>query len=241
MNEFSVTLLVLGLPGIICLFLTYKLIGRLQRSTIEVVFLVFLYSVLSYALVDLSGRLLNLLPCVNIENSAIAMLLTAGNHNPEPQTLLYAVFASIILAYFVSYTVRFNLINRVGQKINATKRYGDEDVWHYFHNAPEDQKNDGWVIVRDLKQGLAYYCYISTWSDSGMDRELTLSDASVFVSDTEEYLYDVQHLYISRNRDEIVIEIPPSDAKSKDKWQLNTEGKTEVQNEREKTTNGRYS
>lgn len=230
MNEFSITLLVLGLPGIVCLFLTHRLIGRPERSIIEIVFLVFVYSVLSYSLVDLSGIILNLLPCVNIENWVLTMLLTATK--PKAQTLLCAVVASIILAYLVSYTVRFSLVNKIGQKINATKRYGDEDVWHYFHNAPEDQKNDGWVIVRDLKQGLAYHCYISTWSDSGMDRELVLSDVSVFVSDTGDYLYDTQHLYISRNKDDIVIEIPPPGVESKKEWKLNSERKKEIQDER---------
>lgn len=117
-----------------------------------------------------------------------------------------------MLSYLLSYCTHYNIANRLGQKIRATNRYGDEDVWHFFQNAPDDQKNHGWVIVRDLKADLAYVCFISTWSDSGTEREVVLSDVSVYSNTTGDYLYDAKHIYLSRNRDDLMIEVPPAHA-----------------------------
>ena len=59
MTEFTAKLLILGLPGIICLFLSQKLLGGRKRSPTEVVLLVFLYSMLSYVLVSLCDAAAN--------------------------------------------------------------------------------------------------------------------------------------------------------------------------------------
>ncbi|MFO8055666.1 MAG: hypothetical protein R6V10_00025 [bacterium] len=122
------------------------------------------------------------------------------------------------MAYLISYAARFSIINRIGQKLKATKRYGDEDVWHYFHNAPDTQKNEGWVIIRDIKAELAYYCYISAWSDTGKNRELILSEVSVYTNDSSDFLYDAQHIYLSRNNDEITIEVPTPMAQNNNRY-----------------------
>ena len=219
MNEFSVIMLFLGLPGIICLYFKTKLNGKSNSNTIELIFEVFLYSVSSYLMLELIICLFNLLPCFDYKFSPINKLMGIIQGNKlEPKLLIFSSLSSIIFAYFLSYVLHYNLINLIGQKIKATKRYGDDDVWHYFHNAPDSQKNDGWVIVRDFKCQLAYYCYISTWSDSGSDRELVLSEVSIYDNNTAEYLYSLEHLYICRNNDELTIEIPPANAKMLEDW-----------------------
>ena len=211
MNEFTMTILVLGLPGIICYFLCHKLIGKPTRSTVESILLVFVYSVLSYTIVSLVDAGFNAAYGLNF-HSEIAQVFLSTKASVSAILLLQAVCAGILLAYILSYLAHYNVPNRIGQKINATKRYGDEDVWQYFHNSPDSEKNEGWVMVRDLKADLAYHCYISTWSDTGMDRELVLSDVSVYSNSTGDYLYDARHIYLSRNKDALVIEVPPANA-----------------------------
>lgn len=235
MNEFTVTLLVLGLPGIVCYFLCHKLIGKPQRSTMESILLVFVYSVLSYTIVSCVDAACNAGFGLGFQ-SDIASVFLKSNATVSPVLLIRSVCAGILLAYILSYLVHNNVPNRVGQKINATKRYGDEDVWHYFHNAPDSEKNDGWVMVRDLKADLAYHCYISTWSDTGLDRELVLSDASVFSNSTGEYLYDARHIYLSRNKDALMIEVPPANATDSEQYKGKQETKETKDDGQEVTT-----
>ncbi len=224
MTELTFTLLVIGMPGIICYFLTKKLIGRGQRTPIETVFLVFLYSVLSYSLLAFAEGAMSTFVGRGFKSDAIGIFL-----RKEPDirvgTLLKGVGAGVALAYLLSYCVHFNLVNLIGQKAKATKRYGDEDVWRYFHNARDREKNYGWVMVRDLRANLVYHCYISTWSDSGTDRELILSDVSVFTNDTAEYLYDAKHIYLARRRDDLMIEVPPENASELAEYRVDVAGR----------------
>jgi len=238
MTETTVKLLILGLPGIICYFLCHKLIGKPQRPVIEIVLLVFLYSILSYSLVFLSSPLTNY--AFNLESDIIIVTFLdlnqkkpikidqdqktpAGsfhkqNNEYEPENsknlffIFHAIFCGILLSYFLSYLKYYNVANIIGRTVKATERYGDEDVWEYFQKLPDSQKNNGWLIVRDLKTDLSYICQISTWSDSGLERELILYDASVYNNSTGEHLYDAQNIYLSRNKDDITIEVPIANA-----------------------------
>jgi len=211
MSEFTFSLIILGLPGIIIYFFSQKLISKIERSTIEIIFLIFLYSILSYALIGLIEGLFSQFKTGNFSSKTVSTVFTIKS-SIGISVILKGVIASIIMSYILSYGARFNFINRIGQKIKATLRYGDQDVWHYFNNAPVEQKNDGWVFVRDHKENLAYYCYISVWSDSGMDRELVISDVDVYSNDTSEFLYKTDHIYLSRRREDISIEVPPKNA-----------------------------
>jgi hypothetical protein len=215
MTDFTLQILILGLPGIICYFLCRKLIGKSQRSTVEIVLIVFVYSVLSYILAGFCDVAINAYLGLGFKVKSDFFNIVVGRKRDITGTELAEVAcAGALLAYLLSYCVHFNVVNLIGQWIYATKRYGDEDVWQYFHNTPDNEKNKGWLIVRDMKADLAYHCYISVWSDSGMDRELVLSDVSVYSNSTGEYLYDVKHVYLSRNKDDLMIEVPPPNAEN---------------------------
>ncbi len=212
--------LVLGLPGIICYFLCQKLIGKPKRTTINTILLIFLYSILSYLLLSIFHAQVN---CIagNGFNSDIIDVFTDGQKNITAVILVFASLSGVILAYLLSYLNHKTIVNRIGWKLKATRRFGDVDVWHYFHNS-EFWKTEDWVFIRDLKANLTYYCSITVWSDSGELRELVLNDVSVYTSDTGEHLYDTQHMYLSRNSDDLVIEIPPADAETIDIYKLSS-------------------
>lgn len=225
MTEQTFKLLILGLPGIICYFLCQKIIGKPKRTATNTVLLVFLYSILAYTLLSLFHSLYNYFTGIGFESDIINTVLDT-NQEISVLLLLAAALSGVILTYLLSYLNHFNIANRFGQWINATKRFGDEDVWHYFHNSSIGQKHD-WFIVRDLKADLSYYCNITAWSDSGENRELILYDVSVFSNSTAEHYYDTQHMYLSRMIDDLIIEIPPSNAENIENYKLCTKQKEE--------------
>ena len=208
-SEFTITVAVLGLPGIVCYFLTRKLSSGRSRNTLEVFLLIFLYSMLSYCLFAVVCSLCGLVSEMSSMPSILEVALSDEKELSSKQ-LMGGIGSGAALAYLLAYARRLGVANWVGQKIGATKRYGDEDVWEYFHNAPEKEKNDGWLMVRDHKCSLVYYGCVSVWSESGEERELVLSDVGVYSDEDGGFLYSAEHMYLSRARDDLTIEVPPA-------------------------------
>jgi len=102
-----------------------------------------------------------------------------------------------------SYFYRYKWLNRIGQNIGATIRFGDEDVWDFFHTSGDIKGN--WATIRDHKLSLIYFGWIQAFSDSGKDRELILREVDVYNS-AGECLYKTDVMYLSRKPDELTIE-----------------------------------
>ncbi len=61
--------------------------------------------------------------------------------------------------------------------------------------------------MRDKEKDLIYDGWVQAFSDDSKDAELLLRDVSVYKNSTGEGLYQIGMMYISRNRDDIAIEI----------------------------------
>jgi hypothetical protein len=215
-TEFTIQIIIIGIPGIFCYFIASKLIGKIGKDNVESFLAIFLFSILSYLFFGLSLSLYNYIFCKSVPNDIIQKIFI-NQKSVTANDILGATLTSFILAIVLSYLYRFNCLNRFGQKIGATFRYGDEDVWHYFHRAPEIEKNDGWIYVRDHKYNLIYYGYVSVWSESDKSREIILTDVTVYNNNDGAELYSSQHVYLSRNADEISIEVPKQQNISEEK------------------------
>jgi hypothetical protein len=113
-------------------------------------------------------------------------------------------FVGILLSFFLAYIINNKFLNRIGQFLNVTSKFGDESVWDFFHNKP---KKD-WVVVRDLKNDIMYYGWISIYSDYGNENdELILQNVVVYKNSTGELMYEVAEIYIAEKRENLRIEI----------------------------------
>lgn len=213
MTNETFRLLLLCTPGIICYFLCKVLIGPRQKTNVEHILEIFVYSIISYLILSLGEGLWSLLNYGSFDSDVFEVF--TGEKSLNPKIVSGAVASGVFLAIILSYVTNYNLFHRMCQKLRMTKRYGEEDVWHYFHNATDGQQID-WVIVRDYRVKLAYYGHIATWSDSGLTRELLLYDVDVYRNEDYKYLYSLQHLYLSRNAEDISIEVTPEDAETED-------------------------
>lgn len=120
------------------------------------------------------------------------------------QDPLFASILGIIVGFVASYFQRYKVINRLGRLLRATNRYGDEDVWEYFHNSPQTPE---WLIVRDHKTDLVYFGAIHVFSDTGKERELLMEDVDVFSNqEPVTKLYSVSSMYLCRAPHDLTIE-----------------------------------
>lgn len=205
LNVATLSVIFVGAPGVVCYFTLSKLIGRVGRSGFDVAILIFMYAVGSYVMYAYTARLADALGMTN--SAAQLTLASPVQMTPRATDVAGASIAGFILAYLLAYGYRFNLVNRIGQQIRATNRAGDEDVWHLFHNSSREPWSSEWIVVRDYRTGLQYFGAVSHWSESGEDRELLLMQVSVFSNSDGQKLYDCDHMYLCRNKDDLTIEI----------------------------------
>jgi len=119
-------------------------------------------------------------------------------------SFIWILFVAIIVSVIITYIVNNKIINRFGQYVNITTKYGDESVWEYFHNS----QNTDWVVVRDMKNDLMYFGWISIFSDDGSDLdEIILQDVTVYKNSTGEVMYKTSKIYIAGKREDFRIEI----------------------------------
>lgn len=219
MTEFTYSIIFLSIPGL----LAYYIIGQLTSgakgdSNVDKVLKIFVLSVFSYLFYGLLAATRNWI-CNESFSTSIFEDLISGNSLEIYEILGGAVFG-IILGFTFSFSKNKNYFHRFAQKYNITNKYGDDDVWTFFLNADfkelEQSENDEnsddsvhkWVFVRDLKERLLFYGYISVWSDTGSTRELVISNVEVFDNDDSTFLYKADHVYISCELDDIIIEVP---------------------------------
>ena len=213
-TEFTIQIIILGIPGILCYFIASKLVGKIGKDKFDVFLAIFLFSILSYFLYGIGTEVFNLLACSNTSNNILTKLLS-NQKNINASDILFATVSSFFLALIVSYLYNFGVLNKIARLIRATKRYGDEDVWHYFQNIYSPKITD-WFVIRNLKADLMYQGNVTAYSETEKDRELLIKDVDVYKNSTGEYMYSADEAYISIDRNDITIEINP-----KDKFEVN--------------------
>lgn len=110
-----------------------------------------------------------------------------------------SIFLGIIAILESTYKPGYRLF----QKLQISKKFGEIDVWGFALNS----KAIEWVTVRDLEFNLVYDGWISAFSDDGDNSgELLLRDVEVYRNTTEDFLYKIPALYISREKTKISLE-----------------------------------
>lgn len=205
-SAFLMRVVFLAVPGIVSYMLFRKLAGKTKCEKWEEWCQVVLFSLIIYGtygifvwffgFIGWSKGELAFCKAVLDENAAIVW-----------REIIIASLLGIPVAFIASAIHTYKLLNWVGRRISVTRRFGDEDVWDYFHNLSDIPEYE-WVIVRDHKVNLLYFGWIQAYSDSYKERELLMGDVSVCDNDSGEPIYEVERLYVCRNKYDITIEIP---------------------------------
>jgi len=98
----------------------------------------------------------------------------------------------------------YKLLNRFAKFLHITTKYGDENLYSYFLNA----KNVEEIYLRDIANNLTYHGLINSFSETAEFKEIVLSDVKVYNYTTSELAYTVDIVYLSRPKDQIIIEVP---------------------------------
>jgi hypothetical protein len=189
------------IPGFIWMKIHTRYGPKVEHTQFDQILNAFIFGVLSYAILYViywsNGWNLKL-----FELEADSKRLMQPEFFPE---ILWAAIIATVGGVLGLYVENYKLLTRLVQRINATKTYGDEDVWDFWFNSRS--KAADFVHFRDFEQRVTYAGIVETFSESGQLRELVLRDVIVYDFDGTE-MYKVPHLYLARDRTNIHIEFP---------------------------------
>ncbi len=202
LNLFIAQIAVIFLPGIMWAKIDARYAGKGTLSSLDFVISTFVFGVVAYAatflLYSVLGRPFYL---VDFKDAQDKTVLTGS--------IGFEIMAATVVGFLLSivwlYATNYKLLTRLLQTINATKRYGDEDVWDFTFNS--SQRSAQFVNVRDFDKKIVYTGLVSAFSESGKLRELTLYDVKLYDFEGN-FMFDVPRLYIARKPDDLHIEFP---------------------------------
>lgn len=195
-------LAVIFLPGIIWARLDAGYAAKVKPTAVEFLLRAFLFGVTTYAVEFLLfvafGHAFRIVDLAGAETQDIIS-------RDILREVLWALAIGSVLSVLWLYVSNYKLLTRVLQRIGATRKYGDEDVWDFTFNARAIAVE--YVHFRDFQNQSVYAGWVNTFSETDRLRELVLLDVIVYDFDGRE-LYRVPRLYLARAPDSIHIEFP---------------------------------
>jgi hypothetical protein len=210
LNELTVRLLFLFLPGIVCSLVVAHLTTHRELRPADHFIPSFLFGFLVYVLYSGTAAVWNRMLVLG---DLPPYDLIPGEGAPatgiSAQAILVSIVLAMALAFVMSALKNRKTLNRVARAFGVTRKFGDRDVWSYIMNSD----NLEWVVIRDRSKGLYYVGKPMLSSDEESARELILTSTAVHDYESGEELYVAGNVYFSFPNEGLVIELNPKERK----------------------------
>jgi hypothetical protein len=120
------------------------------------------------------------------------------------EAVIKAILASVLIGFICAGLDNYKIINRIGKFLRLTTKYGDENLYSYFLGA--DNVNE--VYFRDIPNNITYHGMINFYSETTDFKEIVLRDVKVYDYASSKFMYELDKVYLSRPKDDIIIEVP---------------------------------
>lgn len=197
-SELTLKLILILIPGSISCIIYERLTIHKQWGSFKFLTNAILFGAISYLLAQFIFSI-----CGKSEGLTAFWENLPSREIPY-KAILKASFVSLFVGLAASGIDHYKLINRFGKALRLTNKYGDENLYSYFLNA----RNVEEVYVRDIKNDLTYHGMLSSFSENDEINELVLWDVVVYKYSNSKELYRVDKLYLSKSKDDIIIELP---------------------------------
>lgn len=185
-DELGLRILYLLVPGIIAIGIIKAIGPRRPRSDFESGLQIFIYGIVSYALVGVFEGFALWIKSTASEKSVWQVIADSSAEiavlNPQsalnPRQIIFATLASIVLGCAVAKIQIHSLPHRLLRALRLTRRSNEVDIWEFALNSPDI---DSWITVRHHENDKVYQGWVRAYSDGGDERELLLADVKVYV------------------------------------------------------------
>lgn len=119
--------------------------------------------------------------------------------------IIFATLIGFVLSIIWIYASTHKWLSRFLQRIGATRRFGEEDVWEYTLNSSMPAVE--YVHFRDFENQFVYCGWVGAFSESEKLREIVLRNVKAYDFEGVER-FETPLLYLARKPESIHIEFP---------------------------------
>lgn len=197
-SELTIKLIIILIPGAIASKIYQRLTVKNKFPPFELLVNSVILGGLSYLITAF------IVDFCNNSNTLIEFWHNLPSKKIPYKDVLLACITSVFLGMIISAIDNYKVLNKFAKLIKVTKKYGDENLFLYFLNA--DNVNE--VYVRDKNSGFTYHGLIDSYSENNNYHEIVLRQVMVYDYETSVSLYELDKIYICKNKNELKIELP---------------------------------
>ncbi|MFW5895247.1 MAG: hypothetical protein ACOCT9_00735 [archaeon] len=205
LSGLTIKLIMILIPGAICTLIIERLTIHKNWTPLKFIVNVILLGSLSYLIYQLFITIPFWITGDPRDQKILDvwLQLTDKKEIPFDEVILGSVI-SIILGFISSAFIQYKILNKIAQGLRISDKYGDENLYTYFLNSPVTDE----VYLRDKENGITYHGIVDSFSENDHNKEIVLTNVTVYHSKTSTELYDLEKIYISSLNDNITIEVP---------------------------------
>ncbi len=203
LTGFTLRIILIFLPGIAAFMIVERLTSHEKFKIHKIILNSFTIGFLCYLLYFVIIKSINLFTDLEKEVSFLKALVNKDTPLDFNEIVLVVILA-IPVGFVISYLANRNVIYKFAKKLHVTKKFGNNSVWSFLL----ESKIPGWVTIRDVKNDFIYEGWISVYSDDYTKDELFLEEVCVYENSTGKKLYEVEGLYLCKNKEDLLFEFP---------------------------------
>lgn len=197
-SELTLKLILLLIPGSIACILYERLTIHKSWNSFKFITNAILFGGISYLIAQMIFNI-----CGDDQSFKLFWDNLPSKEIPY-NVIIKASVVSIFVGLIATGIDQYKIINTIGKRLRLTNKYGDENLYSYFLNAKDVDE----VYVRDIENRLTYHGLVNSFSENDVTNEIVLIDVIVYDYETSTELYRLDKIYLSRSRNNLIIELP---------------------------------
>lgn len=213
MNQLSIIIIVLLLPGILSTIIADKLTVHSKWDSFKFSLYALVFGLASYStlqtIIWVCSVFTSVLSRSSVQWDTLKFwdIINGNQYSILPNEVILATLLSVPIALIASAIINYKILNKIGKITKISTKYGDENLFSFYLNSKEVD----WVYVRNINENLTYQGKIVLYSENDYIQELVLSDVTIFRYEDSVELYSVPTVYLSKKIGEFSIEQIPKD------------------------------
>ena len=197
-SELTLKLTILLIPGAVASIIFEKLTIHKKWNSFQFIANSILFGGISYLTAQLAFNIFQ------HDSSFDSFWLNLPSKEIPFEAITKAIIISVLIGFICAGLDNYKFINRIGKFLKLTRKYGDENLYSYFLNA----SNVTEIYFRDIPKKITYHGMIDSYSETNEFKEIVLRDVKVYEYETSHLMYELDKVYLSRPKDDIIIEVP---------------------------------
>lgn len=216
MNQLAVTIVIILFPGILAAIIADKVAVHSKWNSFKFSLYSLVLGILAYILLQIFIFLYDIIYFLYNYNKEFSHLnfhvLAVWNMALQQKTIIkpweivVSSVLSILIGYSSAFIVNYKILNKIGQYLKITTKYGDENLYSFYLNAKQIE----WIYIRDIEYNLTYQGKVISYSENEDIQEIVLADVTVFRYQDSSELYSVPSIYLCKELGKFIIEAIPN-------------------------------